>query len=118
MTDSSGGLVPNAKVSIQDTATGVTREVTTDSAGLYSAPNLLPGNYDVTITAPGFSTYVQKGITLAVGAQQILNIPMQVGQVTQTVQVTAEAPAVDLASSAITDQVNETTVRELPLNGP
>jgi hypothetical protein len=117
VTDSSGGLVPNAKVSIQDTATGVTREVTTDSAGFYSAPNLLPGNYDVTITATGFSTSVQKGITLAVGAQQTLNIPMQVGQVTQTVQVTAEAPAVDLVSSAITDQVNETTVRELPLNG-
>ena len=117
VTDSSGGLVPNAKVSIQDTATGVTREVTTDSAGFYSAPNLLPGNYDITITAPGFSTNVQKGFTLAVGASQVLNIPLQVGQVTQRVEVTAEAPAVELASSAITAQVTETTVRELPLNG-
>src|ERR1700740_3281302 len=67
-TDSSGAVVPNAKVSIKNTATGVVRDIETDSAGFYSAPNLLPGVYDITAVSPGFSTYMQKGITLTVGA--------------------------------------------------
>src|SRR4029077_7113245 len=117
VTDSSGGLVPNAKVSIQEVATGVTRALTTDSAGFYSAPNLPPGNYDVTFTAPGFSSYTQRGVTLTVGAQQLLNVAMKVGQVSQTIEVTSQAPVVDLTSSAISAQVDATTVRELPLNG-
>jgi len=117
VTDTSGALIPNAKVSIANTATGVTRDVTTDSAGFYSAPNLLPGNYDITSTAPGFSTYERKGVTLTVGASQVLNVSMKLGQVTERVEVTGEAPAVDLASSAISAIVDETTVRELPLNG-
>src|SRR5579872_2672162 len=59
VTDASGAAVPNAQVSIKNSATGVVRDVTTDSAGLYSAPNLLPGVYDITVAAPGFSSSVQ-----------------------------------------------------------
>ncbi|MFY9531033.1 MAG: TonB-dependent receptor [Candidatus Acidiferrales bacterium] len=117
VTDSSGAVVANATVSIRNTATGITREVTTDVAGFYSAPNLSPAVYEVTGSAPGFSTRVQTGITLTVGAQQVLNFSLQVGQVTQRVVVTGEAPAVDLASSTISAEVNSTTVLELPLNG-
>jgi hypothetical protein len=115
--DSSGAIIPNAQVSITDLATGVTRNVSTDGAGLYTAPNLLPGNYEVRVTAQGFSTQVRTGITLTVGAQQLLDIAMQVGQVSQTVKVTAEAPTVELTSSTLSAEVNATTVRELPLNG-
>jgi len=115
--DSSGGIIPNAQVAITDVATGVTRNVSTDAAGLYTAPNLLPGNYEVKVIAPGFNTQLQKGVTLTVGAQQLLDITMTVGQVNQTVEVTTEAPTVELTSSTISAQVNATTVRELPLNG-
>src|SRR5467141_2662165 len=115
--DSSGAVIPNAQVAITDVATGVTRTVSSGSAGLYTAPNLLPGIYEVRVTAPGFSTQVQKGVTLTVGAQQALDIKMQVGQVSQTVEVTAEAPTVELTSSTLSATVNSTTVRELPLNG-
>ena len=117
VTDPSGAVVPNAKVSITNTATGVARDITTDEAGFYSAPNLLPGIYDITAVAPGFSTYVQKGFTLTVGASLALNISVQVGQVSQQVDVSASAPAVQLSSSTISAEVNSTTVRELPLNG-
>jgi hypothetical protein len=115
--DSSGAVIPNAQVAITDVATGVTSTVSSGGAGLYTVPNVLPGNYEVRVTATGFSTAVQKGITLTVGAQQVLDFTMQVGQVTQTVEVTTEAPTVELTSSTLSATVNATTVRELPLNG-
>jgi hypothetical protein len=117
VTDPSGSGVPNATVSIKSAATGIAREVTTDTAGFYSVPNLTPGVYEVISSAPGFSTQVQTGIILTVGAQQTLNSALKVGQVSQRVEVTSEVAQVELTSSAITDEVNSTTVRELPLNG-
>src|SRR6266403_258784 len=116
-TDASGAAVPNAKVSITNSATGVVREVTTDSAGFYSAPNLLPGVYDITVAATGFSSAVQTGLTLTVGASKSLNIASAVGQVSEKVEVTAAAPTVELTSSTISGEVDSTTERELPLNG-
>src|SRR3984893_437847 len=115
--DPSNAAVPNAQVSIKNTETGLNRDVSTDGSGFYTVPNLLPGNYEITVTAPGFMTEVQTGITLNVGAQQVLNLSMRVGRVTEIVKVTGDAPSVQLASSAINAVVNSTTVRELPLNG-
>jgi outer membrane receptor protein involved in Fe transport len=115
--DSSGAFIPSAQVAITDLATGVSRAISSDGAGLYTAPNLLPGTYEVRVTATGFRTSVQKGITLTVGAQQVLDIMMQVGQMSQTVEVTTEAPTVELTSSTLSGQVSAATVRELPLNG-
>jgi len=117
VTDPSGGQVPNANVSIKNRATGVERDVATDSAGFYSAPNLLPGTYDITITASGFSTAVQTGLTLTVGASQALNISLTIGKISQTVNVAAIAPDVQLTSSTLSAEVDATTERELPLNG-
>jgi outer membrane receptor protein involved in Fe transport len=117
VTDQSGAVIPNGQVSIKNVATGVTRDVTGDASGFYTAPNLLPGDYEVTVSAPGFATEVRTGITLTVGAQQVLNLTMQVGRVTEKVQVAGEAPAVQLATSSMSEVVNSTTVRELPLNG-
>jgi len=115
--DTSGAVIANATVAIMDVATGVTRTVTSNGAGLYIAPNLLPGTYDVRATSTGFRTQLEKGITLTVGAQQLLDLTMQVGQMTQTVEVTTEAPTVELTSSELGATVSSTTVRELPLNG-
>ena len=117
LTDPSGSGVPNATVSIKNTATGIARAVATDETGFYSVPNLTPGVYEVTFSAEGFSTKVETGITLTVGSQQTLNSALKVGQVSQRVEVTGEVSQVELTSSAITDEVNSTTVRELPLNG-
>jgi hypothetical protein len=117
VTDASGGVIAGAQISIKNQGTDVTRTLITDSAGFYSAPNLLPGEYQVTVTAPGFSTLVQSNLTLSVGAQQLLNLSMKVGEAAQTVNVTESAPTVELTSATISAQVNAATVRELPLNG-
>src|ERR1700730_9634074 len=117
ITDQSGGVVPQVSVSVRNIATGITRTSTTSSAGFYSVPNLLPGTYAIKAEAKGFASEMQTGITLTVGEQQVLNFTLQVGQMTQTVEVTTEVPNVQLANSTISAVVNSTTVRELPLNG-
>jgi outer membrane receptor protein involved in Fe transport len=117
ITDPSGRAIPQAQVLIANVATGVERTVTTNADGFYTAVNLLPGEYRVTITAKGFNTEAKTGITMNVGAQQTFDLALQVGTVTHTVQVTTEAPAVQVSSSEISATVNATTVRELPLNG-
>jgi Carboxypeptidase regulatory-like domain/TonB dependent receptor len=117
VTDTSAAIIPQAKISIKNVATGISTTVTANADGFYTAPNLLPGSYEITASAPGFATDVHSGITLTVGAQQALNFTLQVGQVTQKVEVTGEAPAVQLASSSISAVVNSNTIVDLPLNG-
>jgi hypothetical protein len=117
VTDPSGAILPQATIAIRNVSTDITRNTTTSSSGFYSVPNLLPGTYDVKATAQGFSSHLSTGIVLTVGAQQVLDITLQVGQISQTVEVSTEAPNVELASSSISATVNATTVRELPLNG-
>ena len=117
ITDPSSAVIGNATVSIRNVATDVSRVVKTNGDGFYSAPNLLPGSYQVKVTAPGFKSVLQEGIELTVGAQQTLNLVAQVGNNTQTVVVTDAPPSVQTASSTVSATVNEKTVRDLPLNG-
>jgi hypothetical protein len=116
ITDVSGGVIANARISVKHAATSVQSSTTSNSDGLYNVPNLLPGEYQVTVSAPGFSTKVIT-ITLTVGAQRALDVIMAVGQAQQTVQVTEEAPTIQLATSTISGVVEGSEVRELPLNG-
>ena len=115
--DTSGAVIPNTQISIKNVATGAVRTVTSNKDGFYTAPNLLPGNYEVTASCAGFSTVVHSGITLTVGGQQVLNITMQVGQLAQQVKVTSEQPNVQLATSAIGGVVDRAAIVDLPLNG-
>ena len=115
--DRSGAVVPQASILIRNWANGITRTVTTDPAGFYAAPNLLPGTYEVTASAAGFAASGTTDITLTVGNQRVLNFTLNVEQVAEVVHVSTEAPTIDLASSAIGAVVDSTTIRELPLNG-
>jgi len=71
VSDPSGGIIPNAQITVKNVATGVTRAVSIDGAGFSIVPNLLPGTYEITAAAGGFATEVRTGITLTVGAQQV-----------------------------------------------
>ena len=117
VSDSSGRVIPSAQISITNVDTRVSRTAATNEDGFYTAPNLLPGNYELRFSAPGFKTEVRSRIALTVGAAAVLDLTMQVGTAVETLQVTSEAPTVQLASSDISAVVNATTVRELPLNG-
>ena len=115
--DSSSAVIPAAEVTVQNSDTQVARTATVNEDGFYRVPNLLPGDYQITASAPGFETVVRSGITLTVGGELVVDLQLPLGKVTQKVEVTAEAPTVELSSSSLTDVVNATTVRELPLNG-
>ncbi|MCU1255673.1 MAG: TonB-dependent receptor plug [Candidatus Angelobacter sp.] len=117
ITDTSGAVVSNAKISVKNVDTGVIRDATSNNDGFFTAPNLLPGRYEVKVSATGFDTAVNKSITLTVGARQTLNQILHVGQVSQTVEVTGSAPTVELSSSTVSGVVDSTTIEELPLNG-
>ena len=116
ITDATGAVIANAQISAKNTATTLVSSTTTNSDGFYSIPNLLPAEYQITISAPGFSTK-QTTLTLTVGAKQVLNLAMAVGQAQQVVQVTEQAPTIQLATSTISDNVEGAEVRDLPLNG-
>src|SRR5690348_270012 len=77
VTDTSGAIVPQARISINNVATGITTSVTTDKDGFYTMPNLLPGTYETTASARGFATEVHSGVILTVGAQQVLNFTLK-----------------------------------------
>ncbi len=116
ITDPRGDAIPGAKVSAKNLATGVTTSTTTNATGAFSIANLNPADYEISASAAGFSTALTK-ITLTVGAKQEVNLALKVGQVTQIVEVTGAAPAVETTNSTLSAQVDSTTVRELPLNG-
>ena len=117
VSDSSGAAIANAKISIKNVGTREVRELSSNADGIYSAPNLLPGSYEVSGEAQGFNKLVQKGITLTVGAQVALNFNLKPGQVNQVVEVEGAPPDVQTTTSAVSSTVESKTVRELPLNG-
>src|ERR1700736_366572 len=85
--DGTGAVVPKASIAIRNNDTGVTREQVTNADGEFTVPNLLPGNYKITCSATGFASIARSGITVGVGSQLVIDLPMTVGQVTETLDV-------------------------------
>lgn len=117
VTDVSGAVVPNASVQVTNVATGVAQTVKTDSQGRYTVVDLIPGSYNVQASAMGFQTVLRSGITLTVGSQTVVDIPLSPGQQQQTVTVEAQASQVDVVSSTLSSVVQQKQISDLPLNG-
>lgn len=117
VTDPQGGVVPNAQVTVKNTQTGVATNLKTDSQGLYVAPSLPIGQYQVEVQVQGFETALRQNISLAVGEVLDVNIPLVVGQMKQEVVVQEQAAQVDTASSTVSGLINQSQMRDLPLNG-
>lgn len=112
--DPSGAKMPGANIVITNVGTGISTFTVTRGEGVFGVPNLQPGNYEIKVTATGFSTLLRKGITLTVGQEMVLNLTLQVGSVNEQVTVTAEAPTVNLANSTISGVIEQKTVAESP----
>src|SRR5215813_1532218 len=89
VTDPSGAVLPGVDVTVTQTETGLKRSVMTNETGLYVLPNLPIGPYRLEASLPGFRNYVRTGIVLQVGSNPVFNVSMEVGQVTETVEVQA-----------------------------
>jgi hypothetical protein len=114
--DSSGGAVPNVKVQVTNLATNEVTTATSDTSGAYTIPLLRPGTYKLNATAPGFKQYTQDNVTLEAAKTLGLDLRLEVGNVTETIEVTAEALALETQSASRSGIVTEKQVAELPLN--
>ena len=118
VTDPSGAAVGSANVTIKNVATGVERNSATNADGVYSAPNLIPGTYEITIIATGFATAAVQGVGLLGGERREVSVVMKLGQASDKVNVvSSEISDIQLASSEVRGVVDSHTVNELPLNG-
>jgi hypothetical protein len=115
--DPAGAFVNGAQVEVVSTATNATQNLTTEGAGLFTVPNVNPGNYMVTVTAPGFARE-QVAALVEISKNTVLKIQLQVGTAGESITVSSNTtPVVDLGSSSLNQAVDGKTVRELPLNG-
>jgi hypothetical protein len=115
--DPQGAVVGATKVTLRNTDTGVARSLLTNDSGFYRATNLQPGPYEVVFESPGFSRGLRRDIVLNVGAELTIDFTLELGNVTETVEVKAAVETVDLASATVNRTVEGATIRELPLNG-
>jgi hypothetical protein len=117
ITDSSGAVIPQAKVAVRALNTGIGTATESTADGYYNLPALAPGRYDVTITKTGFATLKQSGVELAVQQTARLDLVMQVGTLTETVEVTAQATLLDSENATVGQVIGNKQVTELPLLG-
>ena len=115
--DATGSVVPAARVTATQTDTGLTRTAETGSGGVYLLPSLPVGPYKLEVQKEGFSTYNQSGIVLQVGSSPSIEVTMQLGAVSQQVNVEAAAAMVETNSSGVGQVVEQQRVVDLPLNG-
>ncbi len=115
--DPSAALVSGATVDVKNVDTGATRSATTDGAGRFRVPLLAVGNYEVDVRKDGFTEAVQSGIHLVVGQDADVSISLQLGSVSETTTVVADAPPVSVESADVSGLVGEQQIKDLPLNG-
>ena len=117
VTDAQGAAIPNAKVTVVNDATNVTTNSVSNDTGSFSVPALTPGNYTVTVEAAGFEKAQQKGIVVNPGEPVNVNLALQVGNVNQTVEVTAAAPMLQTESPALGANLSSAQISQIPLGG-
>jgi hypothetical protein len=117
VTDSSGAAIPNAAVIVLDTDTGVSRSLTTNSDGSYTASFLQPGHYEVILGGGGFGKIDRKNLVLTVGQVLTVDVALPAASVTSEVLVTSESPLVDTDKTEVSQTVDQSLISNLPVNG-
>ena len=117
VTDASGGVVVGASVTVTNVLTNAERSATTNELGFYTVGSLQPGEYSVDVQAPGFQRLTQSGVTVEIDRRIRVDASLQVGQVTEVVEVSAETVTVNTQDAVIKEVIDERRVVDLPLNG-
>lgn len=117
VTDASGAVVPEVRVSITNVSTGVEREAVSGGQGFYTAPLLPPGRYQATVEKQGFRPVTRTGITLNVGQALRIDFVLEVGSVSETVSIQAETPLVQTSDTTVSSVIENKRIVDLPLNG-
>ncbi len=116
--DATGAVVPNAAVTVTGSQTGnVLRTLSSNDRGLANAPLIPPGDYDISVTSPGFKTTLRRSIPVAVGSVQNVQITLETGSSNQEITVVGQAPLVEDKSATLAQVITSRQLIELPLNG-
>ncbi len=115
--DQTGAVLPGVEVTATQTETGISRSMVSDESGSYILPNLAVGPYRLEASLPGFRAFVQTGIVLQVNASVLINPVLAVGQVTEQVEVQANAALVETRNVGVGQVIENERILELPLNG-
>ena len=114
--DQSNATVPSATVTIVNSSTGLSREANTDAAGRYLFPNVLPGSYDLTITATGFRPFKQSGVDVTLGAVTRVEAKLELGGVTEQLTIAATVTALQTDKSDVRSEISTRAITTLPLS--
>ena len=117
VTDTTGAQIAAAKVTVTEINTNTKTQTVSDASGHYTAPFLLPGDYDIAVTAPGFKEAVRKGIHVGAGDHTVIDASLNVGDSAQTIEVTADVPLINSENASVGQAITTKEVEDLPLNG-
>src|SRR5262245_30315716 len=115
--DPSASVLPGAEVTATQTETAIARTTISNETGAYVLPNLATGPYKLEVSLPGFRTFVQSGIVLQVNSNPVINATLEVGQVSEQIEVQANATLVETRSVGVGQVIENERILELPLNG-
>jgi hypothetical protein len=110
--DQSGAVLPGVEITVTQTDTGITRSAITNETGSYALPNLPLGSHRLEAGLAGFRTYVQTGIVLQVNSSPVINPVLEVGQVTEQIEVQANAAMVETRASGVGQVIENERIRE------
>jgi hypothetical protein len=117
VSDATGANIAGAKVTVTEIHTNTRIEAVTESTGQYTAPFLLPGDYDIVARIDGFKEAVRKGVHVGAGEHPVIDIRLEIGDAAQSVEVTGEAPLVNSENASVGSTLSTKEVEDLPLNG-
>ena len=117
VSDQQGAVIPGAQVEVLNTATNALFTTSSNESGLYVAPGMVVGTYEIAVESEGFRRSLRSGVTLQVGQNAEVNVTLEIGQVTEVVEVIGEAPLVDTGGATIGEVIERKRVADLPING-
>ncbi len=117
ITDATGSMIAGARITVTETSTGSRTETVSDNSGHYNVPFLLPGDYDVSVKFAGFKEFIRKSIHLGAGEQPVIDIRLDLGEASQSVEVTADVPLINNENASIGQTITTREVEDLPTNG-